>query len=77
MKKLLKDKQLMEFENKDLGEDVKKSGSAMKITPKQKPTSIFLPPALILKLKNAAIKKGIGYQTMLKIILNEQLPQSA
>ena len=75
MKKLLKDKQVADFESRDLGDDIKKSGSAMKITPKQKPTSIFLPPSLILKLKNAAVKKGIGYQTMLKIILNEQLPQ--
>ena len=75
MKKLSKDSQLDEFEKRDLGLDVRRSGSAIKVAPKSRPTSILLPENLVEKLKNKAEKRGIGYQTMLKIILTEQVDQ--
>lgn len=73
MKKHAKDKQLSEFEQKDLGSDVRKNKSAISVTPKSRTTSIVLPETLISELKGKATKRGIGYQTMLKIILTEQL----
>lgn len=73
MKSHARDKQLSEFERKDLGADVRKSKSATSVTPKSRVTSIVLPETLISELKGKAVKRGIGYQTMLKIILTEQL----
>ena len=75
MKKPSKDSQLDEFKRRDLGLDVKRSRSAIKVAPKSHPTSILLPGNLVEKLKNKAEKRGIGYQTMLKIILTEQVDQ--
>ena len=77
MKKLYKrtNAQQKEFENRDLGHDISKSRSAMIIRPKvrQTPTSILLDPAIIAKLRGKAQKRGIGYQTMLKIVLHEHV----
>ena len=73
MKKLWRDKQLTEFEKKDLGKDIRRGKSAIRVMPKTKPTSILLPEPLIEKLKEKAERRGIGYQTMLKIILTEQV----
>jgi predicted DNA binding CopG/RHH family protein len=69
------DAQLREFETRDLGVDMAKSGSAVIIRPKfrQTPTSILLAPGIIQKLKMKAESRGIGYQTMLKIILHEHV----
>ncbi len=39
------------------------------------PTSIFLDPAIIEKLRSKAEKRGIGYQTMLKIIVHEHVDE--
>ncbi|MEK7857707.1 MAG: hypothetical protein AAB320_01075 [Elusimicrobiota bacterium] len=64
---------LHEFETKDLAEDIIRSGVAVVIRPKQMATSILLPPAIIEKLKVKAAKRGIGYQTMLKIIVHEHV----
>ena len=75
MKKSSKDNQLTEFRKKDLGRDVRKSQSAMLVTTKSRPTSILLPEPLVAKLRTKAGKRGIGYQTMLKIILTEQVDQ--
>ena len=70
-----KDAQVREFERRDLGDDIARSGSAVVITPRarQTPTSILLDPAIIEKLKTKAGKRGIGYQTMLKIIVHEHV----
>ena len=77
MKKLYKrtDNQQKEFERCDLGRDIAKSQSSVVIRPKvrQMPTSILLDPAIITKLKGKAHKRGIGYQTMLKIVLHEHV----
>ncbi|HCU24651.1 MAG TPA: AT hook motif protein, partial [Deltaproteobacteria bacterium] len=55
--------------------DLKRSRSSMTIMLKSRPTSILLPETLIAKLRKKAEKRGIGYQTMLKIILTEQVDQ--
>lgn len=75
MKKQSKDKQLAEFSKKDLGHDIQHSKSAIKVMPKSKLTSILLPELLIEKLRDKAEHRGIGYQTMLKIILTEKVDQ--
>ena len=70
-----KDMQSHEFEKRDLGHDIALSGSAVIVRPRtrQTPTSILLSPAIIEKLKEKAGKRGIGYQTMLKIIVHEHV----
>lgn len=75
MKKSSMDRQLTEFKKKDLGHDIRESRSAMLVTTRSRPTSILLPEPLIEKLRKKAGKRGIGYQTMLKIILTEQVDQ--
>ena len=64
-----------EFDEKDLGRDIARSGSAVVVRPRtrQLPTSILLDPAIVDKLKAKAGKRGIGYQTMLKIIVHEHV----
>ena len=69
----IRDAQLEEFEKKDLGDDIRRSGSAVVIKRKQFPTSIFLDPALIRQLQQKGNKRGIGYQTMMKIIVAENI----
>ena len=68
-----RDDQVREFEKRDLGKDIERSRSARVIRPKNRslPTSILLDSSLIGKLKKKAEDRGIGYQTMLKIILHE------
>ena len=77
MKKRYKktDKQVREFQKRGLARDVAASYSAKVIRPKarQLPTSILLDPAVIAKLKEKAQARGIGYQTMLKIIVHEHM----
>ena len=72
-----KDMQLKEFETKDLGHDIAQSKAGVVVRPKtrQMPTSIFLDPAIIEKLRSKAEKRGIGYQTMLKIIVHEHVDE--
>lgn len=74
-KNIRKDPILREFETRDLGQDIARSESAVVIVPRarQLPTSILLAPAIIEKLKQKAGKRGIGYQTMLKIIVHEHV----
>ncbi len=74
-KRRAKDLQLREFEKKDLGREIAQSRSAVMVRPRsrQMPTSILLDPAIIDKLKDKAAKRGIGYQTMLKIIVHEHV----
>ncbi|HXK02908.1 MAG TPA: hypothetical protein VMS37_10925 [Verrucomicrobiae bacterium] len=70
-----KDRQVHEFEKRDLAEDIVESKSAVVVRPRsrQTPTSILLDPAIIHKLKEKAGARGIGYQTMLKIIVHEHV----
>ena len=72
-----KDTQVKEFETRDLGHDIAGSKAAVIVRPRtrQMPTSIFLAPAIIEKLKSKGEKRGIGYQTMLKIIIHEHVDE--
>ena len=69
------DKQLEEFENHDLGNDIKKSKVKTKMlkSTKQHATSIWLSDGLIATLKKKAMARGLKYQTFLKMILVENL----
>lgn len=68
------DAQLEEFETQDLGKDMRTSGvRPVIVQPKTRPTSILLDVELIQQLRVKAAKRGIGYQTMLKMIVREHL----
>ena len=67
------DAQVEEFERRDLGEDIARSGSLRVIRRKSTPTSILLDEDLIQQLREKGAKRGLGYQTMLKVIVREHL----
>lgn len=71
------DAQIEEFETKDLGKDMRAGGVDLKklmVQPKGTlATSILLDTALIERLKKAGKKRGLGYQTMLKVIVHEHI----
>jgi predicted DNA binding CopG/RHH family protein len=74
MKRKVKDKQLEEFETRDLGADIRASGvTPVVVRPKGQPTSILLEPDLVEQLRVKGSKRGLGYQTMLKLIVREHL----
>lgn len=84
MKKLLrkqksersrKDAQLSEFEQRDLGDDIRASKTGQLLRQRVKPTSILLDEALVRKLREKGAKRGLGYQTMLKMIVREHLDE--
>lgn len=64
--------QLEEFEKRDLGQDIRAAGGLRPIR-KTLPTSIVLEQDLIDKLRKKAAKRGLGYQTMLKVIVREHV----
>ena len=69
-----KDAQVEEFETRDLGSDIRAADvTPLVIRPKGRPTSILLDEELIQQLRAKAAKRGIGYQTMLKLIVREHL----
>lgn len=61
---------LKEFERRDLGGDIEAGGSAILVRP-QMMTSIRLDPALIKRLRQRAARLGVGYQTLLKMIVTK------
>ena len=68
--KITNDAQLHEFETQDLGKDIKK---LTMIKPHKVSTSIVLDTGLVGQLRAKAKKRHIGYQTMMKIIVAENL----
>ena len=73
-KRTVKDAQIEGFEARDLGSDIRASGvTPVVIRPKQQPTSILLEPELVEQLRAKGNKRGLGYQTMLKLIVREHL----
>jgi predicted DNA binding CopG/RHH family protein len=68
-----KDKQLVEFERADLGDDIRTSRTSTILRRSTKPTSILLEQDLIDRLREKGAKRGLGYQTMLKVIVREHL----
>lgn len=73
----IEDEALAEFERKDLGDDLRKTGQGLLIKPmsKQKLTSIFLAPALVAQLRQKAERRGMRYQSLLKMIVYEHLSE--
>ena len=70
------DPQVAEFEGRDLGDDFRASGvRPVIIRPKSRPTSIVLEPDLVAQLRAKGAKRGLGYQTMLKVIVREHLDE--
>ena len=63
-----RDLQVKEFEKRDLGEAIRAATSLRPIR-KNLPTSIVLEQDLIDKLRRKAAARGLGYQTMLKVIV--------
>jgi hypothetical protein len=70
-----RDEQVAEFERRDLGDDIRAARSAVVLRGPSRPTSILLDPALIEKLRTKGAKRGLGYQTMLKLIVAEHLDE--
>ena len=69
-----RDLQVEEFDKRDLGEDIRAAGGLRPIR-KNLPTSIVLEQDLIDKLRKKAAKRGLGYQTMLKVIVREHVDE--
>lgn len=69
-----RDLQVEEFEKRDLGDDIRVAGGLRPIR-KTLPTSIVLEQDLIDKLRKKAAKRGLGYQTMLKVIVREHVDE--
>ena len=72
---LRKDAQLSEFERRDLGEDIRASRAGRLLRRRVQPTSILLDQNLVKKLREKGAKRGLGYQTMLKMIVREHLDE--
>jgi len=68
------DAQLKEFERRDLGDDIVRSGAG-KMVRRTRTTSITLDHRLIEQLRMKGAKRGLGYQTMLKMIVMEHLDE--
>jgi uncharacterized protein (DUF4415 family) len=72
-----RDATLREFEERDLGDDIAAAGAARMIRPQRAtmPTSIVLERDLVEKLRKKGAKRGLGYQTMLKVIVREHVDE--
>jgi predicted DNA binding CopG/RHH family protein len=69
------DAQVAEFERRDLGGDIQAAQTARLLRVRSKPTSILLDDDLVRQLRAKAAKRGLGYQTMLKMIVREHLDE--
>ena len=72
-KNRIHDAQLTEFKKRDLGRDIKVAGTLRVLRRTTRPTSILLEEDLIKQLREKGAKRGLGYQTMLKVIVREHL----
>lgn len=68
-----KDRQVEEFVRRDLGVDLRASGMGRVVRPRGRPTSILLDDEIVGKLREKGAKRGLGYQTMLKLIVREHI----
>ncbi|MCK6556653.1 BrnA antitoxin family protein [Candidatus Binatia bacterium] len=68
------DAQIREFRRRDLGEDIARSGAG-KVLRRTRTTSIALSEDLIAKLRAKGAKRGLGYQTLLKMIVMEHVDE--
>jgi predicted DNA binding CopG/RHH family protein len=69
----VEDRQLEEFARRDLGSDLRASGTRRVVRRHAHPTSILLDDDLIKQLAEKGARRGLGYQTMLKLIVREHL----
>jgi len=69
------DAQVTEFERRDLGSDIRAARTARLLRVRSRPTSIVLDDDLVRQLRAKAAKRGLGYQTMLKMIVREHLDE--
>src|SRR5262249_22501307 len=72
-RRVKRDTVLAEFERRDLGRDIRTGGVARLLRRRAKPTSIVLDDELVTKLKEKGAHRGLGYQTMLKLIVREHI----
>ena len=70
-----RDAQLAEFSRRDLGADIRASGTGRLLRARSRPTSIVLDDDLVRQLREKGAKRGLGYQTMLKMIVREHLDE--
>jgi uncharacterized protein (DUF4415 family) len=72
-----RDATLRAFETRDPGDDIAAAGAARMIRPKRAtmPTSIVLEQDLVEKLRAKGATRGLGYQTMLKVIVREHVDE--
>ena len=73
-KAVRRDLQVEEFESRDLGDDIRAAGG-LRAVRKTLPTSIVLEKDLVDKLREKGAKRGLGYQTMLKLIAREHVDE--
>ena len=72
--KKTRDEVIEAFERDDLGDAMQQTGTAQVLRkPASRPTSILLDDELINLLKHKGRKRGLGYQTLLKMIVREHL----
>lgn len=69
------DAQVAEFQRRDVGGDIRAAGVARVLRRKSKPTSIMLDDDLVAKLRAKGTRRGLGYQTMLKLIVREHVDE--
>ena len=69
------DAQIAEFEGRDLGDDIRRARTTRLLRVRSKPTSILLDQDLVTELRKKAARRGLGYQTMLKMIVREHLDE--
>lgn len=69
------DAQVEEFTRRDLGNDIREAGTVRVLRGRTKPTSILLEEELVAALRKKGAKRGLGYQTMLKLIVREHLDE--
>jgi uncharacterized protein (DUF4415 family) len=70
-----RDAQVAEFERRDLGSDIRTAGAARVLRRRARPTSIALDDDLVAKLRQKGARRGLGYQTMLKLIVREHVDE--
>ena len=70
-----RDAQVAEFEQRDLGSDIRAAGVTRVLRRRSKPTSIVLDDDLVAKLRQKGARRGLGYQTMLKLIVREHVDE--
>jgi predicted DNA binding CopG/RHH family protein len=70
-----RDAQVAEFERRDLGHDIRKAEVDRVLRQRSKPTSIMLDDDLVARLRQKGARRGLGYQTMLKLIVREHVDE--